>query len=90
VATNGMSIGRKAVIQAAKVLAATGIDMLTEPDLFKAVRDEFDKRIAGKPYKSLNDLEAPPEGALDAQERHHYECCIHTAMEHFGIKENAS
>ena len=50
VATNGMSIGRKAVVQAAHVLAATGLDLLTEPDLLKAVRDEFDKRTAGKPY----------------------------------------
>ena len=89
-ATNGMSIGRKAVIHAAKVLAATGIDLLTEPDLLKAVRDEFDKRTAGKPYKSLNDLETPPEGVLDTQERSHYECCIHAAMEHFGIKDTGS
>jgi aminobenzoyl-glutamate utilization protein B len=82
-----MSIGRKASLHAAKVLAATGLDLLTEADLLKAIREEFDKRTAGKPYKSLNDFEKPPEGALDAQERHHYECCIHAAMEHFGIEE---
>ncbi|MHC4178981.1 MAG: hypothetical protein ACYSWU_15820 [Planctomycetota bacterium] len=85
-----MSIGRKAVLHAAHVLAATGLDLLTEPDLLKAVRDEFDKRTAGKPYKSLNELQTPPEGILDAQERSHYECCIHAAMEHFGIEEAVS
>ena len=85
-AQSGAAIPRSAW----KVLAATGLDLLTEPDLRKAIRDEFDKRTAGKPYKSLNDLEAPPEGALDAQERSHYECCIHAAMAHFGIKDAVS
>ncbi len=89
-ATNGMSIGRKAGLHAAKVLAATGLDLLTEPDLLKAIRDDFDKRTAGKPYKSLNDTKASPRGKLDMQERSHYECCIHAAMEHFGIEEAVS
>jgi aminobenzoyl-glutamate utilization protein B len=87
VATNGMSIGRKAVVQAAHVVAATGLDMLTKPDLLKAVRDEFDKRTDGKPYKSLNESKTNPQGKLVGQERSHYECCIHAAMEHFGIEE---
>jgi aminobenzoyl-glutamate utilization protein B len=87
-ATNGMSIGRKASLHAAKVLAATGLDLLTEPDLLKAIRDEFDKRTAGKPYKSLNESKTNPQGKMEGQERHHYECIIHAAMEHFGIKEH--
>jgi len=90
VATNGMSIGRKAVVQAAHVVAATGLDMLTKPDLLKAVRDEFDKRTDGKPYKSLNESKTNPQGKLVGQERSHYECCIHAAMEHFGIEEPVS
>jgi aminobenzoyl-glutamate utilization protein B len=44
-ACHGMSIGRKAVIQAAKVLAATGLDLMTERDLLQSIRDEFDRRI---------------------------------------------
>jgi aminobenzoyl-glutamate utilization protein B len=90
VATNGMSIGRKASLHAAHVIAATGIDLLTEPDLLKAVRDEFDKRTAGKPYKTLNESKTNPQGELSGQERSHYECCIHAAMEHFGIEEPVS
>jgi aminobenzoyl-glutamate utilization protein B len=89
-ATNGMSIGRKGSLHAAQVLAATGLDLLTEPDLLKAVRDEFDKRTAGKPYKTLNESKTNPLGKLAGQERSHYECCIHAAMEHFGIKESVS
>jgi aminobenzoyl-glutamate utilization protein B len=85
-ACHGMSIGQKAVIQAAKVLAATGLDLMTEPDLVKNIQQEFNRRIADKPYKSLNELAAPVQGKLDSQERSQYECCIHAAMEHFGIK----
>ena len=87
VATNGMSIGRKAVLHAAHVLAATGLDLLTDPKLLTAAREEFAKRTAGKSYKSLNELESPIGGTLEAEERHEYECCIHAAMEHFGVKE---
>ncbi len=90
VATNGMSIGRKAVVQAAHVVAATGLDLLTKPDVLKAVREEFDKRTAGKTYKSLNESITNPQGKLAGQERSHYECCIHAAMEHFGIEEPVS
>jgi hypothetical protein len=54
------------------------------------IREEFDRRVEGKPYKSLNELAAPVEGKLDLDERSHYECCIHAAMEHFGIEEAAS
>jgi hypothetical protein len=64
--------------------------MLTKPDLLKAVRDEFDKRTDGKPYKSLNESKTNPQGKLVGQERSHYECCIHAAMEHFGIEEPVS
>jgi aminobenzoyl-glutamate utilization protein B len=88
-ASNGMSIGRKAGLHASHVLAATGLDLLTKPELLKAVRAEFDKRTGGKPYKSLNVLKAPPGGKMDLQHRHAYECCIHAVMEHFGIEEPA-
>jgi aminobenzoyl-glutamate utilization protein B len=84
-ATNGMSIGRKAGLQASHVLAATGLDLLTKPEALKAIKDEFDLRTKGNTFKSLNVLKAPPGGILDQQHRHHLECCIHGAMEHFGI-----
>jgi aminobenzoyl-glutamate utilization protein B len=84
-ACNGMSIGHKAVMHATHVLAATGFDLLTEPELLKAAREEFDERTDGKPYKSLNVLPAPPVRNMEDKDRDDYECCIHAAMEHFGI-----
>lgn len=86
-ACNGMSIGHKAVVQAARAMAAMGLDLLTQPELLKAAKAEFDKRTDGKPYKSINVEKAPPGGKMDLDERHHFDCVIHTAMEHFGIKE---
>jgi hypothetical protein len=64
--------------------------LLTEPDLLKAIRDEFDKRTEGTQYKSLNDSKTNPRGKLADPDIKHYECCIHAAMEHFGIKEHQS
>lgn len=87
-ACHGMSIGKKAVTHAAKVLAATGLDLLTDADLLTKITDEFKKRTEGTPYKSLNESDKPIEGYLDDTERSHYECCIHTAMEYFGIKDS--
>ena len=83
-----MSIGRKATHHAAKVLAATGLDLLTEPDFLKAVKDDFVKQLNGRKYKSLNDSKTNPLGKLDTSEMKNFECCDHSAMDHFGIKEH--
>jgi aminobenzoyl-glutamate utilization protein B len=82
-----MSIGRKAGLQATHVLAATGLDLMTDPDLLQEAKDEFEKQRAGKPYKTLNDVETSPAGKLADKDLGYYECAIHAAMEHFGIKE---
>ena len=83
-----MSIGRKAGIGAAHVLAATGLDLITDSNLLKEAKDEFEKKRAGKPYKTLNDVKKSPAGKLSDKDLPHYECCIHAAMEHFGVKEH--
>jgi len=51
VAQDGMSIGHKSLIFASKVFAASGLDLLTKPDLLKRVRDEWKERLAGRVYK---------------------------------------
>lgn len=56
-ASHGTSIGVKGAIQAAKVLASTGIDILTDEALRKAARADFEQRVNGKPYISP----LPPE-----------------------------
>lgn len=40
------SIGRKAVMQASKILCAAAVDLLTEPDVLAAAKAEFGKRTA--------------------------------------------
>ena len=61
-ACHGMSIGRKGVLKAAQVLAATGLDLFTDAELRTAARDEFDKRTGGRPYQSLCEGDAPIGG----------------------------
>ena len=51
-ACHGTSIGRKGAFYAARALAATGIDILTNPELRKAARADFEQRTAGTPYVS--------------------------------------
>ncbi len=52
VALSGMSIGHKSLFYASKVIAATGVDLLTKPELRKAAWDELERRKAGREYKS--------------------------------------
>jgi aminobenzoyl-glutamate utilization protein B len=51
-AQSGMSIGHKGLIFASKAIAASGLDLLTKPSLLKAVRDEWEERLAGRVYKT--------------------------------------
>lgn len=52
VACGGMSIGYKAMLIAAKVMAATGIDFFTHPEMIKKMREEWMEKKGGKEYKS--------------------------------------
>jgi aminobenzoyl-glutamate utilization protein B len=40
------------MIKAAKVMAATGIDFITHPEIIKKMRKEWIERKKGKEYKS--------------------------------------
>jgi aminobenzoyl-glutamate utilization protein B len=51
-ATHGMSIGKKAAVAMAKIMTATGFDILTDSDLRQAAKADFERRTAGKPYVS--------------------------------------
>jgi aminobenzoyl-glutamate utilization protein B len=61
VALSGMSIGHKSLFFASKVIAATGIDLLTKPDVLKKAWDELEERKAGREYHSPipEDLDPP-------------------------------
>jgi aminobenzoyl-glutamate utilization protein B len=45
VATGGTSIGNKGMVVAAKTIAMTAVDVLTDPDLVSAAREEYLERI---------------------------------------------
>src|SRR5947209_3480462 len=51
-ACHGMSIGLKGALQAARVLAWTGIDIITDAELRKAARADFERRVSERPYVS--------------------------------------
>jgi aminobenzoyl-glutamate utilization protein B len=53
VAAGGTTIGRKGMILAARVLAATGWDLFHSPDVLRAARAEHRRRLAGQSYQSL-------------------------------------
>lgn len=70
-ASHGTSIGLKGMVHAARVLAATGIDILVDPELRQAARADFQRRTAGKPYVSPlgPEMQRPlelPEWVLEA------------------------
>lgn len=61
VAAGGTSIGNKGMILAAKVLAATAIDLYLDPKLVEAAREELEKRRGPDfRYRPLLGDRAPP------------------------------
>jgi aminobenzoyl-glutamate utilization protein B len=53
VAAGGTSIGRKGMILAARVMAASAGDLFQSPEVLSAARAELTRRLAGRSYKSL-------------------------------------
>jgi aminobenzoyl-glutamate utilization protein B len=51
-AIGGTSVAHKSTIFASKVMATTAIDLLTKPDLLRAARDDWERRMKGLAYKS--------------------------------------
>jgi aminobenzoyl-glutamate utilization protein B len=51
-ACHGSSAGKRAALAAAKVIAATGVDLLTDSDLVTRARQSFEEATEGKPYVS--------------------------------------
>jgi aminobenzoyl-glutamate utilization protein B len=53
-------VGFKAMIVAARVLAASAVDLLADPALVRAAREDFQKETKGRPYVSPLAAEAKP------------------------------
>ena len=61
VAAGGMSIGTKGMLLAAKVLAQTGVDLLTDPNLLSEAQSEFElRRGPDFEYRPLLGDRTPP------------------------------
>ncbi len=60
VAAGGMSIGHKGLLQAAKTLAATMVDLFDDPAAREAVRAEFERKTQGFVYKAYVPDGPPP------------------------------
>jgi aminobenzoyl-glutamate utilization protein B len=70
VAAGGTSIGRKGMILAARVLAATASDLFRNPKALEDARAEHRRRLAGRKYMSLlGDNQKPPLDYRDAPGR---------------------
>jgi aminobenzoyl-glutamate utilization protein B len=65
VATAGSAIGDKATITAAKVLAATAVDLMTQPDRLAEARNAFENATASFTYKCGIPADAEPPKKLD-------------------------
>ena len=59
-ACSGTRAGRKGAVVAAKVIAATGVDLLTQPKLLKEAKAFFLKATYGKPYQSPIPIDQKP------------------------------
>jgi aminobenzoyl-glutamate utilization protein B len=60
VACAGMSIGQKGMMQAARLLTITMVDLYESPGLRRAIRDEFAARTKGVTYKGYIPEGPPP------------------------------
>jgi aminobenzoyl-glutamate utilization protein B len=60
VATGGMSIGHKGMTYAAKVLAATMVDLFESEEARKAIREEFEEKTEGVTYRGYIPDGPPP------------------------------
>ena len=70
-AIHGTSIGKKAAVTASKVMALTGVDILTDAAFRKEVKTDFDKRTEGFTYKSpLPDIIKEPISLPEPMRKH--------------------
>jgi aminobenzoyl-glutamate utilization protein B len=59
-ASAGMSIGQRGMVVAAKALALTGADLFSNPQLVKDAREEFQRQLRDKTYRSLIPADQTP------------------------------
>ena len=60
VACSGSSIGHKSLLFAAKTMAGSVLDLMTQPELLKGVKEEHKKRLEGQTYEPVGDPDRTP------------------------------
>jgi len=60
VACSGMSIAHKCLLTAAKVMASSGLDLITQPEIIQKMRAEWLEKRKGREYKSPLSAELKP------------------------------
>lgn len=60
VACGGTTIGKKGMLLAAKVLAASAWDLHSDPKLIAEAKAEFTRRLDGRVYKAMLEKDQPP------------------------------
>ena len=61
VACSGSPMGTRGSVTAAKVLAATAVDLLERPEIIAAAEKEFEQRKGKRRYEGANGTEPPPD-----------------------------
>ncbi len=56
-ASGGTSIGDKGSLAAAEILAAVGYELLTEPELRTAAKEEWKQRLDGRQYQAVQNMD---------------------------------
>ena len=56
-ACGGMSIGDKASLASAEIMTAIALELLTEPELLQAAKEEMVKRLNGRSYKAVLNID---------------------------------
>jgi aminobenzoyl-glutamate utilization protein B len=65
--TPTMSISHKGQVAGAKVIAASVLDMLTDPKLMAAAKAEFDQQLKQTPYFSFLPPDAKPDTSMNKE-----------------------
>ncbi len=60
VACAGSSLGHRSLIFAAKAMAGSVLDLMTDPELLQSAKDDYKQRLTGQVYKPVGDPNRQP------------------------------
>jgi aminobenzoyl-glutamate utilization protein B len=67
-ACGGMSIGDKASLASAEIMTAIGFELLTEPELLEKAKSELVKRLNGRNYNAVLNIDLSKANTVAAQD----------------------